>query len=70
MRVLEAMSLAATLPQLPLPTTVTLDFEGASSSMEGAMIEKEKERRKDEETRRRRRRISECVCVNKYINIV
>ena len=24
--VLEAMSLAATLPQFPLPTTVTLDF--------------------------------------------
>lgn len=26
LRVLEAMSLAATLPQLPLPTTVTLDL--------------------------------------------
>lgn len=26
LRVLEAMSLAATLPQLPLPTTVTLDI--------------------------------------------
>ena len=29
--VLEAMSLAATLPQLPLPTTVTLDLLGDSS---------------------------------------
>lgn len=32
LRVLEAMSLAATLPQFPLPTTVTLDFWGTSSS--------------------------------------
>jgi hypothetical protein len=29
LRALEAMSLAATLPQLPLPTTVTLDFESS-----------------------------------------
>lgn len=31
--VLEAMSLAATLPQLPLPTTVTLFLRGAASSV-------------------------------------
>lgn len=33
LRVLEAMSLAATLPQLPLPTTVTLDLQIATSSL-------------------------------------
>lgn len=33
LRALEAMSLEATLPQLPLPTTVTLDLEIATSSL-------------------------------------
>lgn len=59
LRALEAMSLAATLPQLPLPTTVTLDFETSlhsplpcrDFSRAGDIAAEREEKREEEEGR-------------------
>lgn len=62
MRVLEAMSLAATLPQLPLPTTVTLDIKSSlhppllpcrDFSRAGDIAAEREEKREEEEGRER-----------------
>ena len=49
LRALEAMSLAATLPQLPLPTTVTLDLKSPLAPGDIAVREEKREEKKEEE---------------------
>lgn len=49
LRALEAMSLAATLPQLPLPTTVTLDLKSPLAPGDIAEREQKREEEKKEE---------------------